>query len=244
MLGVVLVLSGLAAGCAGYAHQPTYKGSAFKRIVAAETRPVKPGARLTEKDTQAEVDRLRALRPSRPVPKRVLLYEVPSTGMTNISSARKQLLLHKETAEAMKSALEETGLFDEIDFLPDIYLPADMDLKTLRIAAARAQADALLIYSTEAGYEYEPNALSLFYMTVVGAFFVPGSRGSALAVSQAVLLDVKTGYVYHVLESYGEHSEVTAVALIDEEDLEFEARRKALTDLAKVAAARAKKLGK
>lgn len=246
IMGVVLALSCLGlAGCAAYSRRPTYERSTFKMIIAAETRPQAPGAAMTEKDVQAEVDRLYALRPARAVPRRVLLYEVESSGETHIQSARKRLLLRKETSEAMKSALEETRLFAEVDFLPELYLPTGVqDLKTLRIAAARAQADALLIYSTEAGYEYEPNALCIFYPTIIGAFVAPGSKGASLAVSQAVLVDVKTGYIHRVFESYGEKSRVAPVALIDEEELEFEARKQALHDLAALTASKVKELGK
>ena len=246
VLGVVLALSALgSAGCAAYSRRPTYERSRFKLIIAAETRPQAPGAAMTEKDVQAEVDRLYALRPARPVPRRVLLYEVESSGQTYIESARKKLLLRKETSEAMKSALEETRLFAEVDFLPELYLPTGVqDMKTLRIAAARAQADALLIYSTEAGYEYEPNVLCILYPTIIGAFVAPGSKGASLALSQAVLVDVKTGYIHRVFESYGEKSRVAPVALIDEEELEFEARKQALHDLAALTASKVKELGK
>lgn len=245
MMAVVAVVSALsAAGCVAHAVKPTYKGSTFQMIIAAETRPQAPGATMSEKDVQAEIDRLFAARPSAAVPKTVLLFEVESSGMTNMRSARKRLMLRRDTGEAMKAALEETGLFEQIDFLPEVYLPAGRanDLKTLRIAAARAHADGLLIYSTEAGYEYRPNALSLFYLTIVGAFIVPGSEGSALVVSKAVLLDVKTGYIYRVFEAYGEESSLAPVALLNEEELEFKARKQALGALARLAAEKVKKL--
>lgn len=246
VLGVALVLSALGlAGCFSHSRLPSYESSTFKMIIARETWSRGEGGQLTEKDVQAEVDRLLALRPSSPVPKKVLLFEVESGGATRVRSARKELLLHKETAAAMKRALENTGLFAQIDFLPEIYLPQGAaSLKTLRIAAARAHADGLLIYATEAGYEYEPNALCVFYPTIIGAFLAPGSRGSALAVSKAVLLDVKTGYIYRVMEAYGEKSAVAPVALLDEELLEFDARKQALGALAELAARKVKELGK
>ena len=241
----VLVLA-LLAGCVAHGSRPSYKGSTFQMIIAAETvSAAGPDRRMTEEEVQREVDRLLALEPSSPIPARVLLFDVPSSGPSQIASARKALLLRKETSQALKKALEDTGLFDQIDFLPEIYLPhgVPQDLKTLRIAAARAHADGLLIYSTEAGYEYEPNLLGrLLYITIVGAFVVPGSKESAMAASKAVLVDVRTGYIYRVMETYGEESEVRPVAFLDEEALEFEARRKALTALAELAAEKVKEL--
>ncbi len=246
LCGAVMVLAALgSAGCFSHSRLPSYDRARFKTIIAAETRPQAPGVVMSEKDVQAEVDRLYALRPARPVPRRVLLYGVESSGETHISSARKRLLLRKETSDAMKSALEETRLFAEVDFLPELYLPTDVqDLKTLRLAAARAQADALLIYSTEAGFEYEPNALCILYPTIIGAFVAPGSKGASLAVSQAVLVDVKTGYIHRVFESYGEKSGIAPVALLDEEALEFEARKQAVQHLAALTASKVHELGR
>jgi len=245
MMAVVAAVSvACLGGCAIQSRKATYKGSAFHRIVAAETRPQARGATMTEKEVQAEVDRLLALKPAAAVPSNVLLFEVESSGKSNIVSPKKLLTLRKETSEAMKAALEETGIFQRIDFLPDIYLPADRtaDLKILRIAAARAHADGLLIYSTEAGYEERVNALGVFYPTIIGAFVVPASRGSSIAVSKAVLVDVRTGYVYRVLEAYGEESSLAPWALLDEEALEFKARKQALGALARLAADKVKKL--
>jgi len=45
------------------------------------------------------------------------------------------------------------------------------------------------------------------------------------------------------METYGEESEVRPVVFLDEEALEFEARRKALTALAELAAEKVKELG-
>ena len=244
MMGVVALLVVMGAGgCAGYVVRASFEGSKFRMMIAAETTP--PGRQLTEDTVQKEIERLLALKPSSPVPAKVLLYEIPSTRESHIRSARKMLRLRKETGEAMKTALEKTGLFAQIDFLPELYLPDGIPggLKALRLAAARAHADALLLYSTEAGYEREPNALAALYITVVGAFLVPGTDAAATAVSKAVLIDVRTGYIYRVFEAYGESTRVVPIASVDDEAMEFEARKQALTKLAQVAAEKVVQLG-
>ena len=245
-VGAAMVLAALGlAGCAAYSELPSYKSSTFKMIIAEETWSPAKGGHFVEDDAQREINRLLALRPKSAVPKKVLLYEVESMGETYIGSARKKLMLRRDTGAAMKGALEKTGLFAQIDFLPEIYLPEGVEnLKALRIAAARSHADALLIYTTEAGYEYQPNALCAFYPTIIGMFLAPGSRGAALAVSKAVLIDVRTGYIYQVMEAYGEKSEVAPVALLDQEQLEFDARTQALGALAELAAKKVVELGK
>jgi hypothetical protein len=213
-------------------------------MVAVHAPEPATGRARTEEEVKAEVERLLALRPAAPAPSRVLVFEVPSSGHTHIRSPRKRLLLRRETAHAMKTALEDTGFFQSVDFLPDLFLEeaAVGGLGALRIAAARAHADGLLLYSTEAGYEYRPNPLALSYLTIVGAFLAPGSRGSALALSRAVLVDVRTGYLYDVMEGYGEQGRVAPVAFLDEEALEHAARVAALNDLAKAAAEKVRRL--
>lgn len=241
-IGVSLLPLYLATGCIAFSRGPSYTDSAFQMIMGGRLTYERRGE-VTEKEVQAEVDRLLALQPAAPVPRKVLLYEVESSE-SGINSAHMRLQLHKETARTMKEALEETGLFERIDFLPDIYLPSGHSggLKALRIAAARAHADGLLIYSTETGYEYKPNALSVFYLTIVGVVFVPGSEGASMALSKAVLVDVKTGYIYDVMESYGEKRQVAPIALLSEDELEFDARKEALTGLAKLVAAKVREL--
>lgn len=239
-----LCLLALTVGCVAHGQMPTYEGSRFQVIVAAETNLGGKLTSMTEKEVQAEVDRLLALRPSADGPAKLLLFEVASSGPSKITNARKKLLLHKQSSETMKDALEKTGIFEQVDFLPDIYLPPGDPggLKTLRIAAARAHADTLLMYAGEAGYEYRPNLLSVLYVTVVGAFIAPGSKASSMAVSKAVLVDVRSGYIYEVMETYGEKTVVTPIACLDEEQLEFDARSQSVDELSKLVAAKANKL--
>ena len=244
MVSVVLV-----GGCVAQTQMPQYSSTKFQMIIAAETvdaaKKVGTGSDLSEKELQKEVERLLSLRPSARVPAKVVLFQVPSSGISHIRSPRKWIDLRKATSEEMKTALEETGVFEEVDFLPDLLLPpgGPADLKTLRIAAARAQADGVLIYSTEAGYEYHPNAFALLYVTILGAWISPGSEAGSTAVSKAALLDVKSGYIYSVLETYGEESVVTPYAFVDTEELEFKARRASVSALADAAADKARQMG-
>jgi len=240
-LGIAVVVAA-CSGCAGRVVKATFEGTRFRMIVSAET--YRPEGRLTEGGVQEEIDRLLKLRPASPVPANVLLYEIPSSRESCIRSARKALLLRRETAETMKAALEKTGLFAQIDFLPDLYLDDAVagGLKPLRLAAARAHADALLLYSTEAGYEQRPNAWAALYVTGIGAFLAPGTDAAASAISHAVLVDVRTGYVYRVLQAYGESETRGSSAFIDDEELEFEARKLAIAQLATVTAEGVKRL--
>jgi hypothetical protein len=233
----LLTVTALGLGCATTGWQPSFEQSSYKLIIASETHQAAQsgpaGSQLSESAVQEEVDRLLGLKPKTPVPARVLLYQVPSTGRSNVASPLKVLELREATGQQMRKALQATGVFLSVDFLPEILLPsgAPADLKTVRIAAARAQADAILVYSTEAGYERKPNDWALLYATLIGAFIAPGTDQTSMAVSKAVLLDVPTGYIYFVTEDYGSESVRGPVAALDAEELEYGTRLKSLGEL-------------
>jgi hypothetical protein len=241
----VLVLASSGSGCMTTGWQPSFEQSSYKIMISSETRQgaegVPTGLPLSESAVQAEVDRLLALKPKEALPARVLLYQVPGSGRTNITSPLKAIELRQATNQEMRKTLEGAGAFRSVSFLPEILLPEGtlVDLKTVRIAAARAQADAVLIYSTEAGYESKPNDWAALYLTVLGVAFVPGTDATSMAVSQAVLLDVSSGYIYFVTEDYGTDSTRAPIASIDAQQLEYDARLKSLTELSNDVASRA-----
>lgn len=245
-VGVVgmLLLACAVSGCTVQATMPSYRNSSFHAIIAAETAR-SGGVALTEKEVQQEVDRLMALKPRKAVPSKVVLYEVPSSGKSQIRSPQKWLELRQATSQAMKKALEDTKLFEDVEFLPEIFVPAggSTDLKTLRIAAARVHADGLLLYTTETGYEERANPFAAFYITIVGLFVVPGSQETSMAVSKAVVVDVPTGYINVHPEVYTKESSgwVPATGL-DPGDLEFQARKRGIESLASAVATKFKGL--
>jgi len=243
-----LAAAWLAAGCASHTRMPSYEQSQLRLMISSETvatvHAVEGRGMGAEEQVQREVDRLLTLKPAARIPAHVVLYELPSAGPTEIKSSLKWLSLRQETSKAMKAALEQSGIFAQVDSLPEMLMPAGEtpDLRSVRIAAARAQADGVLIYSTETGYDYRANGWALFYPTLIGLFAAPGSDLSSMAVSKAVLLDVHTGYIYAVLESYAQKSQCAPYAALDWEGLEYAVRRGVLEALAQEAAARAKSL--
>jgi hypothetical protein len=238
----------VTVGCASTSQMPTYERSELRLMVSSETALAADRAPLSggggEQEVQKEVDRLLALKPNARTPAKVVLFELPSSGPTRITSSLKWLALRAKTSGYMKDALEKSGIFQSVDFLPEMLLPAGRraDLKTVRVAAARAQADGVLIYTTEAGYDYKANGWAILYPTLIGLAVAPGSDLSSIAISKAVLLDVHTGYIYAVLESYAEQSQSGAWAGLDWEGQEFDVRAKSVQSLADETAAKAKAL--
>jgi len=244
----VMAAVSLTAGCTSTTRMPSYERSQLLLMVGSDTLTAAVAAEskgtLSEQEVQREVDRLLALKPKSRTPAKVVIFELPSAGASEIKSSLKWLALRQQTSKEMKNALEKSGIFGAVDFLPEMLLPAGKtaNLNMVRIAAARAQADGVLIYATEAGYEYKAKAAAIFYPTLIGLFVAPGSSLSSMAISKAVLLDVHTGYIYAVMEGYGQQSESGAYASLDWEGQEFAARAQAVEGLAQETAAKAKAL--
>ena len=165
-----------------------------------------------------------------------MIFEIEGAGLSEIKNPQKLLELRKRTYAAMKEKLEDTKVFSEVDFLPDILLPPDgpKDLKTLYIGAARANADGILVYSTESDYQYDPNGLCIFYPTIIGVFISTGSRAFSTSLSKSILIDVKTGFIYSIIEAYGDSdSGILPVAYISPEQLEIKSRTNTVEALSK-----------
>jgi hypothetical protein len=108
-----------------------------------------PAAQAAEQDVQAEVDRLLSLKPSsRSAQGRAALaYQVPGSGWSRIVRPIAWLELRQATRELLRAELARPEALREVDLLPELVLSAGAtaDLDALRVAAARAQADEILV---------------------------------------------------------------------------------------------------
>ena len=250
MVVAMAALAFLVTGCSG-SRMPSFEHSGFRHLSggygpSGYDYPVarlgwggpliRPGTAvaMSEEDIQKEVERLMSLSPKEPAPRKVMLYEVGSFAHSIIASPKKRIELARATSAAVEAALVGTGALEEVAFLPDVLLPSSgfLDLNRIRLAAARAQADGALIYAVETGYEYESNVWAIFYLTIIGAGFAPGTDYSALAASKAVLMDVHTGYIYAIVEANTEKTVTRPFCALDREALEVEVRTEAMAALA------------
>lgn len=88
----------------------------------------------------------------------------------------------------------------------------DDDLKSLRMVAAKHQADALLIVSGASQIERRINTMGWSYALILPTLFIPGSDVETLFISSATLWDVKNEYLYLTAEAESIKSERYAAA--------------------------------
>jgi len=108
--------------------------------------------------------------------------------------------------KAWQSALQDSYLVSEVVFLSSEFTRSVRDIRVLRKNAAMLNCDLLLIYGISCDYSRRANPLSALYITVIGAFFVPGDTLTVAGIAKAALLNVRTGHVYGVVEASASQS--------------------------------------
>jgi hypothetical protein len=86
-----------------------------------------------------------------------------------------------------------------VDFLFSGRERGTLDLDRIRRVAARAHAEALLIYDQKVRVESSYNLLCLLNLTIVGAYVVPGLSYELTMETRAALVDVRNGVIYAVV---------------------------------------------
>ncbi|MEQ8768820.1 MAG: hypothetical protein RL885_33245 [Planctomycetota bacterium] len=120
-----------------------------------------------------------------------------------------------------REAFRESERIGEVVLVSDFLSPPSesADLEALRLAAARLQADAVLIYSGAVATEWSHNLASLTYLTGFGLFFFQGTDIESVFAYRGALVDTRSGFLYFVTDA---ETRVTASgpwALLDEEEV-------------------------
>lgn len=118
-------------------------------------------------------------------------------------------------------------------------------LEALRVTAARHGADALLVIHERTDDHEEPNWFSPLYLTIAGAFLVPGTDIRITDNLEGMLWDVRNEFLYASVEAEGTRraSRPGFLQGIGRERLEKEARADATADFRKAFLSSVRALG-
>jgi rhombotail lipoprotein len=127
--------------------------------------------------------------PNLAVPLRVGLAFVPSRDpMTpGLSEAAKSELLGK-----VKSAFADREFIREITIIPDTYLRSRQGFETVDQVARLYGLDVIALVSYDQVVHAEDTRASILYWTIVGAYFIKGSKNDVQTFVDAAIFDVKT----------------------------------------------------
>lgn len=129
-------------------------------------------------------------------------------------------------AEKMKTIGEISDVFPISDATV-----TSSDLKSLRLAAARHGADALLIVTGINDVDSYTNNWGWTYIALVPALFVPASVNDSLFMAKAAMWDVRNEFLYMTAESESLKSETKPAAFTDERKITFDAKTDAMDKL-------------
>lgn len=142
--------------------------------------------------------------------------------------------------EAWGERAKQAGLISELVLMPSALLRPGWEhdedhnqLLRVRAAAARQQADAVLILNSVTGAEESYNALAILDLTLVASFFLPGHKLESFSAVEAMVIDVRNEFLY--FSARGEASTGGLFALFDRHtytaEQESKARLQALDNL-------------
>jgi hypothetical protein len=179
---------------------------------------------ITEEDIKNALE----LKPQLPDPFKLAIYfEYPRSEPTWswLSQDKEQLL-------TISSDLKAKGLVSDVFILNDAILEG-ADLKSIRLGAARAGADAVLIVKGANAIDIYNNALAATYFFLFPAFFIPGTVADGLFIINASMWDVRNQYLYLSSEAEGKSHVIRPAFFINRTKLFKEAKSDAISELTK-----------
>ena len=179
-----------------------------------------------------EIAKILAKKPNLPKPFKLALYfnSPVHTGVEkpNWRWSESDLGLVHRVAEQLKSE----GLISQV--FPIVgSIVKDEDLRSIRIAAAKHGADAVMIVSGASSVDRYTNSWAWTYMFLVPALFVAGSEADTLFLTSAAMWDVRNEYLYLTAEAEAVvHDTYVPVFGKRQRDMVNEAKHQALNRLA------------
>ncbi len=119
--------------------------------------------------------------------------------------------------------VQEEGILQRTFLLADSTVQGTT-LRDIRMAAARYNADAILIVDGAAAFERYNNSHAWWYATGIGTYFAHGTESHALFMMEGTLWDVRTGYLYGSQTAEGETTLIGPAPSLDDKAAIAEAK--------------------
>lgn len=172
-----------------------------------------------------DIVELMALEPAAHFPARLAMVRVQSSGyrsLTADSYGTGSFSVVTTRDVESEDDLQRIAALDNVAAVAPItrlILPQELNtIKDLRLGAARLKADLLLIYTLDTRFNVESTSLGPLSAVTLG--FLPNKEAFVSATTSALLVDVRTGFIYGTAESSARESQRASVwsteAAIDE----------------------------
>jgi len=212
---VLLFMAITLSACAG--------SHGFDRQALKESFQQDPDV-VTERDIASVLD----LQPQLPSPFRLAVYF-----KTRVVPFR--ATIHKPNWLASDKELIIKKLQPIVDerIAKDVFVLAESTVqgtlaRDIRLAAARYNADVVLIVDSAAAIDRYNNGHAAWYATGLGAYLAPGTQSDALFMIEGTLWDVRTGYLYGTQSAEGTAQSVGPAASLDDKHVVARAKETAV----------------
>jgi hypothetical protein len=123
--------------------------------------------------------------------------------------------------ESWEEPLRSAGVVADLIILPSSLVEQCLSddpacsLRAQRAAAARVQADALLLINLATAVDEYANPASVLNITIVGMWLAPGHHRDALTIAEGVMIDNRNEYLYAFARGEGETHTVRPLVYAD-----------------------------
>jgi rhombotail lipoprotein len=177
-----------------------------------------------------DVAQIDQLRPQIQFPMRLAVVPPARLSHSHWQETTETLKGEQEEIEALGEQLRKDGIVSAFMVIPRMLIDrnAGYGLKAIRLAAARMQADAVLIMRSVTDVDAYINPLGLLDLTIAGMWLIPGHHKDALTIVEGVVIDNRNQFLYFAGTAEGTGSTFGPLAVIQEKDAIRESRRTAL----------------
>lgn len=189
--------------------------------------------------TDEDVSKVLKLKKQLHIPFRLAIYLAPPAALAGYYAAPQWRWSDRDRdqMQSFGDELKRYGLISSALMLHEGIVQGQ-DLKSIRLAAARAGAEAVLVVRGGVDNDHYNNWMGPLYIALVTALIVPGSELESLFMANAALWDVGNEYLYLAAESEGTSSQTRPAAYINERTATAEAKQLAIGGLLKELLAR------
>jgi hypothetical protein len=180
--------------------------------------------------TDDDIKKALELKPQLPAPFKLAIYFAPPKSGRHYERPWSWIGDDKETLLQIRAELKGKKVISDVFIIVDSTLEGD-DNKAIRLAAARAGADAVLVVNGVGSIDRYNNAYGVTYFLLVTPFFVPGTEADGLVMINASMWDVRNEYLYLTVEAEGSAKQTRPAFFINETHIINVAKSSALTFL-------------
>ncbi len=215
-LVLALILTMTCAACTG--------ARGLNRQILQESFHDRPDV-VTDRDIAATM----AVQASLPSPYRLALYfahkDFPSLSLLQRVD---WLSVDADLVQRALKSAEEEGILKQTFLLANSTVQGNT-LRDIRMAAARYNADAILVIDGASAVERYNNGHAAWYATGIGTYFAHGTESHALFMVEGTLWDVRTGALYGTQTAEGETTLIGPAPSLEDKNAVAEAKDVAMT---------------